>query len=243
MRLRLTALRSHQSSGRTLVQLSLQSRQARLEQALAQLPAARAAKPPAERREARVSTTDPEARVMKMADGGFRPAYNLQMATVPGSQVVVGVGVTNVGSDMGAAPPMVTAVQARCGGLPAAWLMDGGFAKHEAITQVAAQGVTVYAPVPKARAGGDPHGPHADDSPAVAAWRARMATGEARHIYKDRAATAECVNALWKDHRGLQRLPVRGVAKVLTIALWMAVTHNLLRWVALAAAAGQPISG
>lgn len=213
-------------------------RQARLEQALAQLPAARAAKKPADRPEARVSTTDPEARVMKMADGGFRPAYNVQVATETTHQVVVGVGVTNVGSDMGEAPPMVAAVAARCGAAPAAWLMDGGFAQHEAITHVAAQGVSVYAPVPQARAGGDPHVPHAGDSPAVAAWRARMATAEAKGLYRERAATAECVNALWKDQRGLHRVRVRGTPKVLCVALWMAVTHNLLRWVALAQAAG-----
>ena len=218
-------------------------RQGRVEQALAELPAVRAAKKTAaDRAEARVSTTDPEARVMKMADGGYRPAYNLQAATIPGSQVVVGVSVTNVGSDMAEAPPMVAAVHTRCGQVPPAWLMDGGFAQHDAITTVAAKGVTVYAPVPKARGATDPYAPHAGDSPAVAAWRTRMATPEAKAIYKDRAATAECVNALWKEHRGLQRLPVRGRAKVLTIALWHAVTHNLLRWIALeqAAAAGAP---
>ena len=218
-------------------------RQARVEAALAHLPAVRAAKKPAERGGARVSTTDPDARVMKMADGGFRPAYNIQVATVPGAQVVVGVGATNVGSDMGEAPPMVAAVQTRCGALPPAWLMDGGFAKHEAITEIAAHGVTVYAPVAQARDGGDPHRPRAGDAPAIVAWRARMATDDAKARYKARAATAECVNALWKEHRGLQRVLVRGLPKVLTLALWMAVTHNLLRWVALAAAAGTPLTG
>lgn len=77
--------------------------------------------------------------------------------------------------------------------------------------------------------------------PAVAAWRVRMGTPEAKALYKARAATAECVNALWKDHRGLQRLPVRGLAKVLCVALWMAVTHNLLRWVTLARAASEAV--
>ena len=69
----------------------------------------------------------------------------------------------------------------------------------------------------------------------------RMGTAEGKEIYKVRAATAECVNALWKDQRGLHRLRVRGLAKVLCIALWMAVTHNLLRWVALAKVAGQTV--
>ncbi len=211
-------------------------RQARVEQALAQLPAVRAAKTPAEQPEARVSTTDSEARVMKMADGGFRPAYNVQVATDTGAQVVVGVDVTNVGSDRGESTPMLDAVAARADPVPAAWLMDGGFVTREAIDEAADRGVTVYAPVPASRSARDPHTPRPDDSPAVVAWRARMATPEAKTLYKDRAATAECVNALWKDRRGLHRLRVRGLAKVLCIALWMAVTHNLLRWVALAKA-------
>jgi hypothetical protein len=45
-------------------------------------------------------------------------------------------------------------------------------------------------PVPR-----DKHDPKPGDSPAVAEWRRRMATAQAAEIYKQRAATAECVNA------------------------------------------------
>src|SRR3972149_1487757 len=54
----------------------------------------------------RVSTTDAEARVMKMPDGGYRPAFNLEIATDVDSQVIVGVGVETKGSDRGEAVPM-----------------------------------------------------------------------------------------------------------------------------------------
>ena len=178
---------------------------------------------------------------MKMADGGFRPAYNIQVATDTGAQVVVGVGVTNVGSDRGESTPMVDAVAARADTVPPAWLIDGGFVTREAIDEAADRCVTVYAPVPASRSARDPHTPRPDDSPAVVAWRARMATEVGKQLYKGRAATAECVNALWKDQRGLHRVRVRGLTKVLCIALWMAVTHNLLRWVTLAKAAGQAV--
>jgi hypothetical protein len=43
-----------------------------------------------------VSTTDPDARVMKMGDGGFRPACNIEFATDVDSRVMVGVAVTNI---------------------------------------------------------------------------------------------------------------------------------------------------
>ena len=61
------------------------------------------------------------------------------------------------------------------------------------------------------------------------AWRARMATDEAKTIYKARAATAEWVNADARTHRTLGRMLVRGLAKVHTWALWVALAHNMLR--------------
>jgi transposase len=212
-------------------------RQARVAQALAHLPALEAKKKPDERAKARVSTTDPEARVMKMADGGFRPAYNLQFAADTATQVIVGVDATTAGTDHGQLAPMVTQVEARHQQAPGAMLVDGGFATKEDIAAVSDR-TTVYAPVQKPKdPARDPHEPLSADSPAVAAWRQRMGTPEAQAIYRERAATAECVNAQARN-RGLRQLPVRGLGKVLTIALWYALAHNLMRAVALGATAG-----
>jgi hypothetical protein len=193
-----------------------------------------------ERDQARVSTTDPEAHFMKMADGGTRPAYNVHYATATDSQVVVGVDVHTVGSDLGQLLPMVQQIQERHGETPKEMLADGNFAKHEDITRLAEpdQGVTVYSPVkgPNNKAN-DRYAPKPSDSPAVAAWRQRMATAAAQVVYQVRAAVAECVNALARN-RGLQRLPVRGRAKVKCIAFWFALAHNLCRALRLRAAAG-----
>lgn len=211
-------------------------RQARVAQALAQLPALEAKKKPEDRTKARVSTTDPEARVMKMADGGYRPAYNLQFATDTGAQVIVGVDATSVGSDHGQLVPMVDQLEARHGQAPAATLVDGGFASKEDIAAVSAR-TLVYAPVQKPKdPTRDPHAPLPTDPPAVAAWRVRMGTPEAQALYKERAATAECVNAIARN-RGLRQLGVRGLAKVRVIALWYAVAHNLMRAITLGAVA------
>lgn len=183
--------------------------------------------------EARASTTDAEASVMKMGDGGFRPAYNAQYATDNESQVIVGVDVVTVGSDMGQMAPMVEQVSERCGSAPDEWLVDGGYPAHEQIDEVALQ-TTVYAPVQKPKDETiDPHAPKATDSEAVAAWRERMGTDEAKAIYKERAATAECVNAQARN-RGLIRLPVRGLEKVKNVVLLFALAHNVMRMFALA---------
>lgn len=209
----------------------------RVARALAQLPSLEAKKKPEDRTKARASTTDPEARVMKMADGGYRPAYNLQFATDTGSQVIVGVDATNAGTDHGQLAPMVDQLEARHAEAPGATLVDGGFATKEDIAAVSDR-TTVYAPVQKPKdPTRDPHVPLPQDSPAVAAWRERMGTPEARVIYKERAATAECVNAQARN-RGLRQLCLRGLAKARTLALWYAVTHNLARAIALGAVAG-----
>ena len=196
--------------------------------------------------DARASSTDAEATVMKMGDGGFRPAYNAQFATDCDSQVIIGVDIVSIGSDMGQLAPMVEQVQKRCECTPEEWLVDGGYTKHEQIDAVSDK-TTVYAPVPEAkktkntRTDGDDkadeiidkHAPKASDSAEVAAWRARMATDEAKEIYKLRASVAECVNAQARN-RGLVLLPVRGKAKVKCVALLFALAHNLMRMAKLA---------
>jgi transposase len=183
--------------------------------------------------EARASTTDAEATVMKMADGGFRPAYNAQYATDTESQVIVGVEVVTVGSDMAQLAPMVDQVAERYHQTPEEGLVDGGFPAHEQLESVAEQ-TTIYAPVPKPKdAATDPHARKAGDSDPVAVWRQRMGTEEAKHIYKERAATAECVNAQARN-RGLSQLRVRGTGKVRGVLLLHALAHNLMRTFALA---------
>jgi transposase len=211
----------------------------RLSQALAELPSARAAKQGAEaKQQTRVSSTDPEARVMKMGDGGFRPAYNVQFGTDTQTQIITGVDVINSGSDRGQLAPMVEQHVQRYQQPPGEMLVDGGFIKKDDITQVSPpEGqTTVYGPVPKAQTEGvDPHVPRDDDSPPMAEFRQRMATAQAKEIYQERAATAECVNATARN-RGLQQFRVRGRKKVRAVVLWYVLAHNLFRAATLRAA-------
>lgn len=214
----------------------------RIEAALAELPAVQAAKRADKKEEARVSTTDPEARVMKMADGGYRPAYNIQLAADSAHQAIVGVDVTTSGSDQQQAPPMVQQVAARLDALPAQWLMDGGFAAHPAIEQVEAAGPQVLAPVRQPKDGArDRFVPRPTDSATIATWRQRMGTDPAKDAYRIRAATIECVNAQARCRFGLQQLRVRGLRKVRCVAQWIALTHNLLLWIKQVLAAPVPL--
>lgn len=237
-----------------------QEREQRIQRALDRLPEMAAAKLRNGQKtaDARASSTDADASNMKMADGGFRPAYNVQFASDCEAQVFVGVEVVTAGSDMAQLAPMVEQVERRLGRAPGQWLVDGGIPAHGQIDAV--QHMTeVYAPVPEARkqtpgkaktdkdAGdkdgqGDPgtqeaavdkHAAKPGDSAAVAQWRQRMGSEEARQIYKGRAATAECVNAQTRQ-RGLNQMPVRGLARVKCVARRYVLAHNLMRMAALA---------
>lgn len=226
------ALTRKQQAARTR---AAREREEKVQKALARLPelAAIKARKGKQPEEARASTTDAEATVMKMADGGYRPAYNAQFATDTETQVIVGVEVVTTGSDLAQLEPMVEQVTEHYGQTPAEWLVDGGYPAHEQLDAVAGQ-TTVYAPVPRPRdPATDPHAAKPTDSPAVAEWRQRMGEDEAKQIYKERAATAECVNALARN-RGLNQFRVRGPAKVRCVLLFHALAHNLMRTLALA---------
>lgn len=208
-------------------QRAADERLTRVEEALAQLPAVEAVKRRNKSKAVpKVSTTDPDARVMKMSDGGFRPAYNVQFTTDVDGQAIVGVDVTNVGSDQAALAPMLAQVRRRTGRGPDEVLVDGGYVNTANIDATAAEGITFYAPVPNGA-----HGPAT--GAAVQAWRARMASDEAKTIYKTRAATAERINADARTHRSLTRIPVRGLPKIHTWVLWIALAHNVMRTMAI----------
>jgi len=191
-------------------------------------------------REARASTTDPEARTMKFPDGGYRPGYNVQFSTDTASGIIVGVDVTNHGTDSEELPPMLDQLEQRYDRPPEEALVDGGFASLDAIEDAARRGCTVYAPLKDEQkqlaAGKDPYAPKRYDGAAVASWRERMGTAAAKLLYRLRGQTAEWVNAVCRN-RGLQQMPVRGQAKCRAVAVLYAIAHNILRGATLRAQA------
>ena len=180
-------------------------------------------------REPRVSTTDPEARVMKMADGGFRPAFNAQLAVDAATQLIAAVDVVNIGSDIGQMAPMHDQLQQRYGVTPEHWLADGGYAKLEAIEQLDERGTQAVVPPPASRNPDiDPLVPKDTDSAALRRWRQTMASEQGRTLYVQRGATVECANAQLR-RRGLTQFRVRGLIKAKAVLLWHALAHNLMR--------------
>jgi transposase len=177
----------------------------------------------------RASTTDPEARVMKMPDGGFRPAYNVQFATAGaaegGPRTIVGVRVTNVGSDFGSVEPMLDDIERRSGELPKTLVADSGHAGVADIKNAAERGVTPIIAVPERM---ETLGRRTLREPGVVAWRERMDTDEAKRTLRARASLCELTNAHAKARFGLGSVLVRGLDKVTCVALLTALTANLL---------------
>ena len=177
------------------------------------------------RSEPRASTTDPQARVMKMADGGFRPAYNCQVASVAEGQIAIAVDVTNVGSDRGLMRPMQERL-ADLYGCAKRYLVDGGFNKNEDIEWAASQGIKVYGPPANSKHGTDPYAPRSEDGPGMTAWRRRMKSPHGKSVYK-RRAPGECINARFRNW-GLRQFILRGREKVLTVMRRFALANNVL---------------
>ncbi|MDQ3441679.1 MAG: transposase, partial [Planctomycetota bacterium] len=225
-------------------------RQARVEQAIAQLPELNARQDRLKKRvskkdqaagkckEPRASTTDADARVMKMPDGGFRPAVNVQLTTDTASRAILrrlrtGVTVVNAGVNTSQAEPMRQQVEDRTKRTVHEHLLDGGYLVHEEIERAHDQRVTLYVP-PKPPRNTDQRGsayePRPQDSDVLRDWRARMGSDDGKAIYKERAATSETANADLKTHRGLVQLTVRGLAKATCVALWSALAYNLMHF-------------
>jgi transposase len=181
------------------------------------------------REEPRASTTDPDARIMKMPDGGFRPAYNVQFAVagseLGGPRTIVGVRVSQKGNDYDGLDAVADDVHKRTGKYPSAVLADGGFASHAGIEALTERGIRPLVVVPEHEKKPKRRKPSAE----VAAWRLDMESSDAKQALRSRASLVELTNAQTKGRLGLGHLLLRGVGKVTCVVLLTAIASNLLQ--------------
>jgi len=228
-------------------QRAAKDKQQRLEQALAQLPELQQKQAQAEQRagrgkhgqkvrqrQPRVSSTDAEARRMKMPNGGFNPAVNVQLAADTKSRAIVGVEVSQEGSDSaGLSQPMREQVEKRTGRKVEQQLLDGGYFRKQDLEQAHGEKVELLVPPKPARnrhRRGRELDPKRGDSEAVLAWKRRMKSAEGKQIYKQRGSTSETINADLRSYRGLTQATVRGLAKIKCVALWCALAYNVMHF-------------
>ena len=182
--------------------------------------------------EARCSTTDPEARRMKVANGGYNPAFNVQFASDGDARMIVGVDVTNEGSDGHEMVPMYEKVTSSYGVVPENYVVDAAFATKDAVTTVEKNKSKVVAPIPREQEtiknGKDPHQRQGHESEEFGKFRVRMAEQHYKDKLKMRPSQAEYPNAVCRNH-GLQQFNVRGLVKTKAVALWHALAFNFTR--------------
>ena len=153
------------------------------------------AKQEAEKGEPKVSVSDPEARLMRLADGAVAPAWNVQVATSNG--FIVGIDPTDRRKDSGLAPGLVETIAERCGRVPQRLLADTTAMTQEDIVKLAERhpDLTVYSPPPPERTEVTAETlrkrrwKRRHEPSAVQAWRARMASEEGQEIYRRRKLT------------------------------------------------------
>lgn len=255
-----------------------------------------------EKQETRVSSSDPEARVMKQSEGGFAPSYNVQITADTQHGLIVDVEVTQAGNDFQQLIPAVERVQERFGKAPGQVLVDSGYISRDNVEKIAERKVDLLGTLAddkskkgerdqerypssifvydaeqdhyvcpagkilsyegrqkkdgmqqfKYKANGKDcqscplkmqccpenkkHGrsvTRSEESPAMIAFRAKMATDAAKAEYRKRGAVAEFRNLWIKAKLGLRQFHVRGRDKVGCETLWACLTHNLQHWIRL----------
>jgi hypothetical protein len=183
-----------------------------------------------------VSTTDPEARIMRMPDGGSRAAYNLLLAVVPKTQIIVALEPSERRNETGLARPMIEQFEKRFGRRPGRLLVDTNLACQKEIVAWAEDPqnpITVYAPPAPDKEDATPESVRKRkqrrqrEPAALKEWRERMASQAGKLIYA-RRRLAEAVNGHLK-HLGLRRLRLRGLGKVRCETLLYAIAHNIQR--------------
>lgn len=180
----------------------------------------------------RVSTSDPDARLMKMADGATRACYNVQVGTA--DEFIVAIQPTERGNDRGLAPAVVTEVVRRCGQAPSRLLADSTAMTEADIVDFATshREMEVFAPPkgcsetakPASRARYERK--LAGEPKCLKDWRARMASEAGKTVYARRGKT-EHPHARMKNC-GFGRMLVRGLKKVRAVCLLHAVAHNFI---------------
>ena len=130
-------------------QRAAREKRERLEKALEELEKIRAVKAGTESKEqARVSMTDPEARIMKHGrGGGYGPSYNMQVSTDEANKVIVGVGVTQAGVDYEELEEAEERIERNMGRAPVEMVVDGGFVSRGNILAMEGRKVGLIGPL------------------------------------------------------------------------------------------------
>ncbi|MEI6154310.1 MAG: transposase [Deltaproteobacteria bacterium] len=164
----------------------------------------------------RVSITDPECRIMGQSDGGYAPAYNVQLSADAHEKVIIAVSISQSPADQTLCTSAINEIEKTTDKLPAKLIVDAGFTTRDAI--LAAEGRSIS---------------RTENDPVIEAFIAKMETDEAKAIYRQRGGVAEFPNVWIKEKFRLRQFHLRGLVKTELEALWVSITYNVKLWIRL----------
>ena len=180
-----------------------------------------------------VSTTDPDSRFLRTAEG-WTLGYTADLA-VSDDHLIVAARVTQNATDNGSLVPMVDEVERRCGARPEKVTGDAGFFSGAAVHEMKRRGIDLYLPDNNLRhemqTGKRAHGigRRAIRDPEHLRMREKLRTPRGRRIYQRRQAVVEPVFGVLKEQRGMRKFGRRGLAAVTTEWMMAAMAYNLTR--------------
>ena len=130
--------------------------------------------------------TDPDSRIMKRAGGGFDPGDNAQTAVDEAAPIIVAAELDNNSPDVNWLLPMIDAVKANLGALPALGLANAGYRSEDNLRNAPIELVVALGREGKQHAAID-----AQRLPHTAAMAAKMQTAAGRAAYRKRKWIAE----------------------------------------------------
>jgi len=124
-------------------------RKERVEAALKELESVRESKSGGEEKnKVRVSTTDPDARIMKQTNGGYSPGYNAQVTTDSKEKIIDGVRVSQAGNDYGELVPSIEEAKQNTGRSPEQVVVDGGYISAANVMSMHEKQIELIGPLP-----------------------------------------------------------------------------------------------
>jgi transposase len=226
---------------------ALEKKKARIEKGLTQIPeiqkacieTAKKQKKGTEAKEAKASSTDPDARKMHFSDGSIKPGYNPQIMTTSKSGIIVDVKTTQERNDSNLMSPMLDSFKSRYGRYPKRFLADSHYPVKKDVEEALRSKIDVYCPAPKERKNSKEESKkrlarkRAKESQELKDWRAKMETEEAKVVRKRRGQT-EKVHGWMKSKMPFCQLKLRGLIGAQTEILLFAIGYNLKRYFNLA---------
>jgi len=176
------------------------------------------------------SFTDPEARIMKRAGGGFDYSYNAQSAVDEAAHIIVAAEVVNTSSDVQQLPMVLSAVQANTGSTAAQVLADAGYRSEAVMAELAITQPNTELVIALGREGKVLAKPRdAQRYPHTVAMAAKFETEQGKIDYRKRKWIAEPPNGWIKNVLGFRQFSMRGLKKAQAEFKLICLALNLRR--------------